>query len=88
MTTALKEKFEIYDQANPEVYDKFKEASLIAAEHRLNFAAITIINQIRWESMISGNDDFKINNNYSAYYARKFMDDHKEHSGLFRTRTV
>lgn len=88
MTTELKDKFEIYHQQNPEIYNKFKELTLQVLQNRARFGAKAIIEQIRWNSMISGNEDFKISNNYTAYYARKFMNEFSQHDGLFKIKKV
>ena len=83
--------FEEYDKANPQVWDAFirftKEA--IASGHE-NLSAKLVIERIRWETMIDSRSDdgFKICNNHSAYYARKFHKEFIEHAGFFRTRTV
>tara|TARA_R110000851_G_scaffold214640_1_gene367384 strand:- start:284 stop:637 length:354 start_codon:yes stop_codon:yes gene_type:complete len=47
-----------------------------------------IFARIRWEMDAGGNgvNQFKINNNYSAFYARRFMKVYPEHDGFFRTR--
>jgi hypothetical protein len=88
MTDRLKEKFVTYNKENPDIYEKFKELAFIAASHRKNFAARAIFHIIRWDSMVTGKDAFKVNNDYSAYYSRKFMTEFPEHSSLFRTRGV
>ena len=88
MTEKLREKFNEYHQANPHLYEAFEKYAKIAASHRSHFAAITIINRIRWDTMLKGNDEYKINNNYAAYYGRLFEEKNPEHEGLFRKRTV
>lgn len=48
-----------------------------------------VFSQIRWHTDkpdIDGLSTFKINNNYSAFYARWFMKKYPEHDGFFRTR--
>jgi len=88
VTAELAEKFKKYHNENPHIYDAFEKFSLIAASRRKHFAGITVINRIRWDTMMSGNDDFKVNNNYAAYYARLFEKNHPKHNGFFRKRTV
>ena len=56
--------------------------------HR-NLSAWLIVNRIRWETSVeTQGDDFKINNDYIAYYARLFMHHYPEYQGFFRTKTL
>jgi hypothetical protein len=36
----------------------------------------------------TADEDFKINNNHRAYYARLWMREHPQYDGFFRTRRV
>ena len=79
--------FPAYHLNNPQIYDLFKKYSLEAISlGRKNFSSEAIINRMRWDSLISGNDSFKINNSYKAFYARMFMNEFHQHKGFFRTR--
>lgn len=83
----LQTKFDQYHNENPQVYDKFKETSFQAIVNGYkNTSSDFILHIVRWETNVGGNDIFKINNNYSAFYGRLFMKDHPEHTGFFRTR--
>jgi len=88
MTIELKEKFINYHADNPQIYEAFERYAHLASSRRNHFAAITIINRIRWDTMISGDDDFKVNNNYAAYYGRLYEENHPEKKDFFRKRTV
>jgi hypothetical protein len=47
------------------------------------------VNRIRWETTVETlGGDFKISNNFIAYYSRLFMDEHPEYRGFFRTKTL
>ena len=47
------------------------------------------MNRIRWETSIDTvGDDFKIRNDYIAYYARLFMHDFPEHNEIFSTKKM
>jgi hypothetical protein len=37
--------------------------------------------------MIESGEEFKINNNWSSFYARKFMKESPAYEGFFRLRT-
>lgn len=80
-------KFPAYHLQNPHLYDLFKKYTMEAiSSGRNNFSAEAIINRMRWDSLVSGNDSFKINNTYKAFYARMFMNEFVQHKGFFRTR--
>lgn len=80
-------RFQIYDKANPEVWQMFEFFALEAAKSTKRYSSRAIFHRIRWETMVSGDGEFKINNNWSKYYALKFMAAHPQHSGFFQTRS-
>ncbi len=48
-----------------------------------------VLGRLRWYSMFETDEpEFKINENYAAYLGRKFMNDHPQHAGFFRTRAI
>lgn len=83
----MKRTFKEYHEKNPQIYRAFRAFTLKAIERgHKNFSAEFIFNVIRWETKVSGDDEYKLNNNFKAGYARLFMKDHPEHEGFFRTR--
>lgn len=84
----VEERFEAYHAENPHVYQQFKTFALQSAARRPRFSARAIFHRMRWQSMIEGNDEFKINNNYSPYYARMFEDEYPDMEGFFEKRKV
>lgn len=85
-----KRKWWQWHKENPHVYDLFKRFTMQAINrgHR-NLSAWLIVNRIRWETSIeTKGDDFKISNDFIAYYARLFMHDFPEYKGFFRTKTL
>jgi hypothetical protein len=84
----LHEKFCEYDRENPLVWEKFVEATkiLIDRGHK-KISAELVVNQIRWfYALQRGKDGFKINNNYKAFYARKWAKAYPEFSNIFAYR--
>lgn len=81
--------FHQYDQDNPNIWEKFKKFTLEAIRSgKKNYSSKSIFERIRWETEITAkNCSFKINNNYTSDYARKFMEKFPEYKGFFRTRT-
>ena len=85
----LQAEFDRYHQDNPQVYEAFKRLTFqLINAGRENFSASAVVERIRWGVSIGeyGPDDFKINNNYRAFYARLFHVEHPQHDGFFRTR--
>tara|TARA_B100001093_G_scaffold42692_1_gene36274 strand:- start:155 stop:544 length:390 start_codon:yes stop_codon:yes gene_type:complete len=85
----LQAEFDRYHQENPKVYEAFKRLTFqLISAGRENFSASAVVERIRWGVSIGeyGPDDFKINNNYRAFYARLFHVEHPQHEGFFRTR--
>ena len=80
------DKFCAYHEENPHIYESFKSHALRAIGTKQNFGAKAIFEIIRWNSAISGNDGFKVNNNYTSFYARLFELEHPQHEGFFRKR--
>jgi len=79
-----------YDAENPVVYMLFKEyAEQIKSTGRAHFGAKAIFERIRWEMALQTySDEFKLNNNYTAYYARKLMAELPYFDGFFRIRGI
>jgi len=79
--------FQQYDNDNPKIWGAFifytNQTIGKGFEH---YGAKGIIELIRWHHPASGNDSFKINNNYAPEYARKFMNRFPQYEGFFRTR--
>lgn len=80
--------FNQYHQENPIIWEKFKELTFKAINKRFkNYSSKGIFELIRWHT--KGDikaDGLKINNNYTADYARMFMDRFPQYKGFFRTR--
>ena len=85
MSETLERKWLTWHHANPHVYSLFKRFTFDAIDrgHR-KFSHWLVMNRIRWETNIetTGNE-FKISNDFIAYYARLFMADYPEYDGIF-----
>jgi hypothetical protein len=81
--------FTQYHDSNPQIWDKFVEISLKAKSKGFkNYSVNGIFEILRWETGVSGNDNFKINNNYRPDYARKLMAEKPEFKNFFRIRKI
>lgn len=80
-----RDKFIIFDRENPNVYKLYKKFAFQIIKKGYNrIGSKMIIERIRWETAINTNDEhFKINNNNSPYYARKFCVEFPEHTTKF-----
>jgi len=83
-----KENFEVHHRQNPEIYDMFCKFAKQMAAVKKYYSAKAIFHRMRWETAINENDsEFKISDGWISHYARKFLEEHPEHSNFFRTRT-
>jgi hypothetical protein len=86
---SLQERFEEYDRANPHVYSMFLRYAKMAFNKGFSkFSAKAIFERLRWYYKFETVDqeDFKLNNSYTAYYARKAMNENQELQGFFELR--
>jgi hypothetical protein len=54
-----------------------------------HYSADAIFHRIRWQTDqpdVDGLSTFKMNDHYTAFYAREFMKQYPEHDGFFRLR--
>ena len=85
-----KQKWWEWHHKNPHVWDLFEKFTLQAINNgHKHCSAWLVVNRIRWETTIetTGND-FKISNDFIAYYARYFMALHPQHEGFFQTKQL
>lgn len=80
--------FEAWDQANPAVWRAFERMALDLIHVGIQrYGAKAIMEVIRFHQAIQTKDPhFRINNNLTSYYARKFHRVYPEHRGFFETR--
>ena len=85
----ISDNFEKFDSENPKVYELFEKFAFDAIKAgRKHFGVAMIAERLRWYSSVeTSGDKFKINNNYKAFYARKFEKKNPQYKGFFRNRT-
>lgn len=87
----IDEQAEAFHQKYPMVSVLFvKFTNEVISRGFSHYSVNAIFERIRWETDqadVDGKSTFKLNNNYRAWYARKFMERYPEHEGFFRTRT-
>ncbi len=88
----LDRRFEVFHEANPQVYEQLRRLALQAAEIGRTRIGIGMLFEIlRWEHMIASDDpnsEWKLNNSYRSRYSRLLMEENEELDGMFDTRTL
>jgi len=85
----MKESCEAFHKEHPEVWDLFCKFAFEMIDRGFNnYSSKAIFERIRWEKDVGGDGvtQFKLGNNYPAFYARAFMKKYPEHAGFFRLR--
>ena len=81
--------FQKYDEENPRIWQLFQTFAREAKDRGFRHYSVNgIFELIRWHTRESGNDGYKVNNNYRPDYARKMMEQYPEFQGFFRTREM
>lgn len=83
------QKFEKFHDENPKVFVVLARLARewIARTGRRDIGIGALTERARWEIALATSDpDFKINNNFRAYYARLLMHDHPDLAGIFQLR--
>jgi len=85
-----KRKFWEWHKKNPLIWVYFEKFSLEAVNKGCKkISHWLIINRIRWEVyVVTTGDDFKISNDYIAFYARLWRATHPEHKDLFSIKKM
>jgi hypothetical protein len=87
----LQAEFQKFDEENPRIWElivMFCERVIESGKRK--WAMSNIFEMIRWEIYIvtRSEEEWKLNNNHRAYYARKWLKLHPEYPGFFETRAV
>jgi hypothetical protein len=80
-----------FHQANPLVYERLVQLAREWKRRRGNrkVGMKMLFEVLRWEvAMRTTGDDFRLNNNYTSYYARLIMEREPDLRGLFETRAL
>ena len=77
-----------FDRANPQVWRLFRAYTLRAIESgKRRIGAKMVWERIRWYAEIETDEECpKLNNNYTAYYARKWQRTYPGMASIFATR--
>ena len=75
---------------NPHIFSEFAERAFqIRTTRRAKYSVRTIFEVMRWDHDIrtTGDDEFKVNNNFTSCYARVLLHFYPEFTGFFDLRT-
>ena len=80
--------FSQYHREHPEIWKEFKKITLqVIREGFKHYSSKSIFEAIRWRKRGEiKSDGFKVNNNYTADYARMFAKEFPQYKDFFRTR--
>lgn len=84
----FKQRFAKFHKANPHVYNAIVHKALSLKRAGVNhFGIAAIFETLRYDAaMQTGRDNYKLNNNYRAFYSRLIMENIKELDGFFSIR--
>ena len=88
--TQKKEAWWAWHKSNPQVWMLFERFSWEAINHgHKKISHWLIINRIRWETaIVTTGGDFKISNDYIAFYARLWKAKYPAYKDLFNTKKM
>lgn len=86
--SALWKEFEKFDAAHPDIWQQFESIALdLIHRGKTHYSADSILHVIRFHRDTSTSGaDVKINNNFSACYARKWAKRHPDYEKFFERR--
>lgn len=91
MSTSIESRFRKFHADNPQVLDKLEELATVWFESGKTSMGIQFLFEIiRWNQSIKvkSRDEFKINNDFAAHYARVMIARHPEWVGRIRVRAL
>ena len=85
----IEQRFAAFDEANPSVYALLRGLALgMKGRGAKRWSTKAAFEIVRWAYFMQTTDPegYKLNNNYTALYARKLMDNEPQLAGFFETR--
>lgn len=88
-----RERFEAFHNEHPEVFDELRALCRRWLERgRARWSIWSAFAVLRWERRLAGlpapDELYKLNNNYTGYYARKLMEEDPSLEGIFELRRM
>ncbi len=90
---SIQERFRAFDEANPWVWEAYERHALeLIAEGWKHYSSDHILHVVRYhhdrETRDTDGRGFKLNNDFTSRYARKFAAAHPEHAEFFEQRRL
>ena len=87
----IEERFKLFHEDNPQVWELFKRFTLEAiASGQSHYSSDAIVQRIRWHTTVEAKpvsaDPTRVNDHYTGFYARLFHREFPQHDGFFRNR--
>jgi hypothetical protein len=81
-------RWERFHELNPHIYTLLvKMTRMLKEKGRTKIGIRMLWERLRWSYAVSTNsDDFKLNDHYTRFYARKIMEDNPDLKGMFEVR--
>lgn len=81
--------FETYDKTHPEVWENFKGICFQLWDHGVrHYGAKAVFEVIRYHRLVESVDGYKVNNNWTASYARKLSLLYPQFRDFFELRKI
>lgn len=88
-TDPIEASWQQFHERNPQVYAAFERLTLRAIAGEQKMGAKAVWERMRWDFHVESSDKApKLNNNFTAYYARHFMALHPQHANYFQLREI
>jgi hypothetical protein len=85
----ISQRFEVFHECNPQVYQALRQMALgMRKRGRKHYGMKGLFEKLRFDHAMQtvGDESFKLNNNYTALYARLLMESEPQLAGFFETR--
>ena len=81
--------FTDYDRENPHIWILFRSIALeYVYKGRPRISSKLIFEEIRWHYRKGATEHLKVSNNYTAWYARKFLMEFPQYAGVFNLKPL
>ena len=85
----LDKRFKSYHRRNPHIYEQLKIMSLRLKNVGVEkYGMKALFEILRFNALLSVDNNFELNNNYAPLYARLLMKQEEELQGFFKIRTL
>ena len=89
LDATIQQRFEAFHEANPHVYSRL--LLMTRNLHRLGRERVgiaTLYEALRYETLTTTGDHYRLNNSFRSHYARLIMETHPDLAGMFLTRAL